>query len=49
MFLKPVEGAQQEGVTGFAKGLGKGLIGVVVRPASGVVDFASSSLDAVRK
>lgn len=29
-------------------GLGKGLVGAVVRPVSGVVDFASSSMDAVK-
>jgi vacuolar protein sorting-associated protein 13A/C len=46
---KPVEGARQEGVKGFFKGAGKGLVGVVVRPASGVVDFASSSFDGIRR
>lgn len=46
---KPVEGAKQEGVKGFFKGAGKGLVGVVVRPASGVVDFASSSFDGIRR
>uniref|UniRef100_F1KPF0 Vacuolar protein sorting-associated protein 13A n=1 Tax=Ascaris suum TaxID=6253 RepID=F1KPF0_ASCSU len=45
---KPLEGARTGGVGGFAKGLGKGLVGAVVRPVSGVVDFASSSLDAVK-
>uniref|UniRef100_A0A2C9KC68 Intermembrane lipid transfer protein VPS13-like C-terminal domain-containing protein n=1 Tax=Biomphalaria glabrata TaxID=6526 RepID=A0A2C9KC68_BIOGL len=46
---KPVEGAKQEGVTGFFKGVGKGLVGVVTRPTSGVVDFASSTLEGVRR
>jgi vacuolar protein sorting-associated protein 13A/C len=46
---KPVEGAKQEGVKGFFKGAGKGLVGVVTRPASGVVDFASSSFDGIRR
>lgn len=41
-------GARTGGATGFAKGLGLGLVGVVTRPVSGVVDFASSSLDAVK-
>uniref|UniRef100_A0A5S6QAI9 UBA domain-containing protein n=1 Tax=Trichuris muris TaxID=70415 RepID=A0A5S6QAI9_TRIMR len=49
VFVKPIEGAREEGAVGFAKGLGKGLIGVVTRPVSGVVDFASSSLEAVKK
>jgi len=47
--LKPVEGAKQEGVGGFFKGVGKGLVGVFTRPASGVVDFASSSFDGIRR
>ncbi|CAI4228502.1 unnamed protein product [Auanema sp. JU1783] len=45
---KPYEGARTEGAKGLFKGVGKGLIGVVTRPVSGVVDFASSSMDAVR-
>ncbi|KAK0425183.1 hypothetical protein QR680_009077 [Steinernema hermaphroditum] len=48
VFWKPIEGAREGGAGGFAKGLGKGLIGAVTRPVSGVVDFASSSLDAVK-
>jgi vacuolar protein sorting-associated protein 13A/C len=48
VFLKPIEGALEGGVGGFALGVGKGLVGVVTRPVSGVVDFASSSLNAVR-
>ncbi|XP_005111747.3 vacuolar protein sorting-associated protein 13A [Aplysia californica] len=46
---KPVEGAKQDGVAGFFKGMGKGLVGVVTRPTSGVVDFASSSLEGIRR
>lgn len=46
---KPVEGARQEGVKGFFKGAGKGLIGVVVRPVGGVADFASSSFEGIRR
>ena len=30
-------------------GLGKGLIGVVARPTGGIVDFASSSFEGIRK
>ncbi|GBM38371.1 Vacuolar protein sorting-associated protein 13 [Araneus ventricosus] len=46
---KPIEGAREGGVSGFFKGVGKGLIGVVTRPTAGVVDFASGSLDAVKR
>ena len=45
---KPVEGMKTGGFGGLMKGMGKGLVGAVTRPVSGVVDFASSSLDAVK-
>ncbi|KAI6203695.1 Vacuolar protein sorting-associated protein 13C [Aphelenchoides besseyi] len=48
VFTKPIKGARQSGVGGFFKGVGKGLIGVVLRPASGVVDFTSGSINAVK-
>ncbi|KAI6240270.1 Vacuolar protein sorting-associated protein 13C [Aphelenchoides fujianensis] len=48
VFTKPIEGARQGGAGGFVKGLGKGLVGVVLRPASGVVDFASGTINSVR-
>lgn len=46
---KPIEGAKNEGVGGFFKGVGKGLVGVVTRPTSGVIDFASSSLEGIKR
>lgn len=46
---KPLEGAQQDGVGGFFKGVGKGAIGLVTRPTAGVVDFASGTLGAVKR
>ncbi|XP_054740711.1 intermembrane lipid transfer protein Vps13 [Anastrepha obliqua] len=46
---KPVAGAREEGVEGFFKGVGKGLIGFVAQPTAGVVDFASGSFGAVRR
>lgn len=49
VFTQPVSGAKKEGVEGFFKGLGKGLIGTVARPVSGMVDFASSSFEGIRK
>lgn len=45
---KPLEGAK-EGVGGFFKGMGKGMMGLVTRPVTGVVDFASTSLNAVKR
>ncbi|XP_078609633.1 intermembrane lipid transfer protein Vps13-like isoform X1 [Branchiostoma floridae x Branchiostoma japonicum] len=47
--LQPVKGAQQEGVEGFFKGIGKGLLGLFSRPVAGVFDMVSMSFDAVRR
>jgi vacuolar protein sorting-associated protein 13A/C len=49
VLTKPIEGARQGGVGGFAKGLGKGLLGAVLRPVSGAVDFTSSTFNAVKQ
>ncbi|KAI5632186.1 SHR-binding domain of vacuolar-sorting associated protein 13 domain-containing protein [Phthorimaea operculella] len=49
VFTKPFEGARDEGVEGFFKGLGRGAVGLVARPTAGVVDFAAGSLDAVKR
>lgn len=49
MISKPISGAREEGVGGFIKGVGKGMVGLFMRPASGVVDFASGTVDVVRR
>ncbi|CAF4369928.1 unnamed protein product, partial [Adineta steineri] len=46
---KPVSGAKEGGASGFVKGLGKGFIGLVTKPTGGVVDFASTSLDLIKR
>jgi len=46
---KPIAGAKSGGASGFAKGLGKGFLGLVARPTGGIVDFASTSLDLVKR
>lgn len=46
---KPIEGAQRDGAVGFLKGVGVGVAGLIARPASGAIDFASGSLNAVRR
>jgi len=46
--MQPVKGAK-EGAGGFFKGLGKGMVGLITRPAGGIVDFASTALDAVKR
>lgn len=49
VFSKPISGAREEGVEGFIKGMGKGMVGLVTRPTSGIIDFASGSLSAVKR
>lgn len=39
----------EQGVEGFFTGLGKGAVGLFTRPTAGVIDFASGSLDAVKR
>ncbi|CAH0729406.1 unnamed protein product, partial [Brenthis ino] len=49
VFTKPIEGAREQGVEGFFRGLGVGAVGLLARPTAGVVDFASGSFDAVKR
>uniref|UniRef100_T1J4H6 Vacuolar protein sorting-associated protein 13 n=1 Tax=Strigamia maritima TaxID=126957 RepID=T1J4H6_STRMM len=49
VFVKPITGAKEEGVEGFFKGVGKGVVGLVTRPTAGVIDFASGTLDSVKR
>lgn len=46
---QPINGARDDGVEGFFKGLGKGAVGLVARPTAGLVDFASGSFGAVKR
>ncbi|KAL5247330.1 hypothetical protein ACHWQZ_G019262 [Mnemiopsis leidyi] len=45
--VKPVEGAAQEGVEGFFKGVGKGLVGAVTRPLGGINDMITYTIDGI--
>ncbi|XP_020910552.2 vacuolar protein sorting-associated protein 13A-like [Exaiptasia diaphana] len=47
--MKPIEGARTEGVEGFFKGTGKGLLGVLTRPTGGVIDMVSFTFDGIRR
>lgn len=49
VFTKPFSGAKEEGVEGFFKGFGKGMVGLVTRPTAGVVDFASGTFSSVKR
>ncbi|CAM9897235.1 unnamed protein product [Ectocarpus sp. 12 AP-2014] len=42
IFMDPVSGAKKGGVGGFFKGVGKGLVGAVVKPVVGVTDSVIS-------
>ena len=38
--MSPMQEATRDGFKGFVKGMGKGVIGAVVKPVAGVVDMA---------
>ena len=42
-------GAQKEGAAGLVKGVGKGLVGLIVRPTGGLIDLTSGTLDFVTR
>ncbi len=44
----PLNGAEREGAAGFAKGVGKGFVGLFTKPAVGVMDFLSASTEGIR-
>lgn len=41
---QPLQGAEKEGLPGFMKGVGKGVLGLATKPAIGAFDLASSKL-----
>lgn len=49
LVTKPVQGARKSGIEGFFKGVGKGVLGLLVKPTGGVIDLLTSSLDGVRR
>ena len=46
---KPYEGAKSGGAFGMLSGMGKGILGVVTKPTTGIVDFTSQSFEGFRK
>ncbi|WBW72722.1 intermembrane lipid transfer protein, chorein family Vps13a [Schizosaccharomyces osmophilus] len=46
--LQPVLGARRNGMPGFMKGLGKGMVGFTTKPLVGLFDFASSITEGAR-
>ena len=45
---QPLKGARRGGFFGFVKGIGKGLVGLVFKPISGVFDFASHTTEGLK-
>jgi vacuolar protein sorting-associated protein 13A/C len=43
VITKPIEGASKGGVTGFFKGTGMGLLGLAIKPVTGVIDLVSKT------
>jgi len=48
IFAKPLAGAREGGASGFFSGLGKGLLGAVVKPTAGLMDLTSQAAEGVR-
>ncbi|EAW10592.1 membrane morphogenesis protein VPS13 [Aspergillus clavatus NRRL 1] len=44
----PLQGAEKEGLQGFLKGVGKGVLGLATKPAIGAFDLASNLAEGVR-
>jgi len=45
---QPIEGARKEGAVGALKGIGKGLIGAVLKPAIGTVDLVTQMAEGIK-
>eukprot|EP00727_Mastigamoeba_balamuthi_P000803 m51a1_g1072 hypothetical protein (2769) ;mRNA; r:855370-865973 len=45
---EPIKGAQREGLQGLIKGLGKGVVGVAMKPTVGVLDLATQTAKGIR-
>ena len=43
-----MQGIEKDGASGFAKGVGKGFVGLFTKPVVGVVDFLSHSTEGIR-
>jgi vacuolar protein sorting-associated protein 13A/C len=48
LFTQPYQNARREGALGFMKGAAKGLAGLVVKPVTGVIDFASKTTEGIK-
>lgn len=48
VFTQPYQSARKEGAIGFMKGAAKGLAGLIVKPVTGVIDFASKTTEGIK-
>ncbi len=48
VFVNPYKGAEKDGLAGFARGVGTGVIGLVVKPVVGIGDAATNVLQGVK-
>ncbi|XP_071476556.1 intermembrane lipid transfer protein VPS13D-like [Diadema antillarum] len=48
VFTQTYKGAAEDGVEGLMKGLGRGIVGTVTKPAAGILDLASGTMAAIR-
>jgi len=46
--IAPIKGANEEGASGFIKGLGRGIIGLPTKAATGVLDFANDISESIK-
>jgi hypothetical protein len=46
IITKPIEGSK-DGIGGFFKGIGMGIIGVPVKPVTGLIDFATKTTEGI--
>ena len=47
VFEQPVRGALDGGAAGFARGVGRGLVGAVAKPMSGLAGLASKATEGI--
>jgi hypothetical protein len=46
--MQPIQNAKKDGALGFFKGTALGLAGLVVKPVTGIIDFASKTTEGIK-
>lgn len=47
VIMDPVLGAEKDGIPGFAKGCATGVAGLITKPTSGILGFASKTVSGI--